>query len=1142
MKFLIIITILLTGISIISISEVAAQNDDLFVSAKNTQFNNTFAGPMVIEVRINDEDLLPTNQTLSSPIVLIANKTLDMVQAQNGNWYGYFADRKMAEIADSTTSIDGKGLDFGGICTSKEARISIFNTPNSNFFKDVTGVATSDPSCGKDFDKNNINVLRDAKKVNDKLDNIGQANLASTSAWPFIQLFDFNQEVPIVVQYNKIENNKIKSQNVTLNFNVPSPEKINLILEGTAIYVPGSDVLLTVENLQLNIDPTDEDTWTWETVAPGGLFYGLFDNQGKLTTHYDSMALDILPSLSSLMFEKNQGLLLNPCDNDFPPVVNFTDNTFQKIPRGEDIVCLQSGDKPFPKGPQLITFRESQENSGIFQNFNENQNSNFVISSNAERGSAEWLEYNEKWHGILILDYSMKWNQTEYTRNDTATLIVDNPFMNKNPTSIDAIDVLVHSRNYTDGINLMVYETEKNSGNFTGEIKLNSCVKSSFPNELCVNEEDRIHANYNYTSPDDSIISNHAKSTISSFKGKCEEKEFNNFIIHCPKESDYYFAAIAQIEERLEAIDFSPSKYEIKFAPIPKDPENFFKLTQFISINIENRKEYDKIFTNPLNFTDNFNPIKGTHFNVTKTSLSFLCRDNNSTDCTVNADLKFNIDNAIGNHIFRESFFHNVTLNGSTHTGVYTSLKSNQTKPISIEEVQGDDASSNLKRIEYLPNSKIPIALIVGTDPAPNPDDKSCLPDCLFLNGFSYGFGSGKSFGYDFTPDGGDKLSADVSFAFGFGIGLRIPINVTVTPELSNNPNSASSVQNLSFTVNTANITEAEYETLGLPNYQHFEGQEFAVYLGPELEFKGGGEEGLFYEYEKGLPLPESYDFKPPLGDEGKEQFTDFDYSLSEILPALEIAKIAISADVYAGFNGYLEGNQITMNVTQSNNTAKPPIIFEQNNQTRTVSCPVSYSNFTIGDLIYNSTLNFTPKIGGEVYFLGFTIISKEIELGNIAFSNIPIGHHSGTNSSYPVNLISDDNTLNFQNVTVDENQVEFAIKGGNLTNTPYVNATSLIIGIDAWDDGQLIICLPRELIDAKIGVDDDFFVYVDDKEVDFNEISTSTDRTLTISFPAGAGEIVVVPEFGAIATIIFGVAITSIIAITFRSGIVNRF
>ena len=124
------------------------------------------------------------------------------------------------------------------------------------------------------------------------------------------------------------------------------------------------------------------------------------------------------------------------------------------------------------------------------------------------------------------------------------------------------------------------------------------------------------------------------------------------------------------------------------------------------------------------------------------------------------------------------------------------------------------------------------------------------------------------------------------------------------------------------------------------------------------------------------------------------------------------------------------------------------------------------------------------------------------------------------------------------------EFEVGYTITGGKLISiTPDVNANSLIIAIDAINDGLLTITLPRELIDATLdGKDDVFFVLVDGEEVTATETkTTSTDRTLEIPFYAGAEEIEiigtkVVPEFGAIAALILAVAIISIIAVSAKS------
>ena len=120
---------------------------------------------------------------------------------------------------------------------------------------------------------------------------------------------------------------------------------------------------------------------------------------------------------------------------------------------------------------------------------------------------------------------------------------------------------------------------------------------------------------------------------------------------------------------------------------------------------------------------------------------------------------------------------------------------------------------------------------------------------------------------------------------------------------------------------------------------------------------------------------------------------------------------------------------------------------------------------------------------------------------------------------------------------------VGYEITGGKLLGiSPDVEANSLIISIDATENGSLTLTIPRSVLDATInGGDDDFFVLIDGEEVDFDETTSSTDRTLTIAFPAGAEEIeiigtFVVPEFGTIAVMILSIAIISIIAISAKS------
>ena len=128
---------------------------------------------------------------------------------------------------------------------------------------------------------------------------------------------------------------------------------------------------------------------------------------------------------------------------------------------------------------------------------------------------------------------------------------------------------------------------------------------------------------------------------------------------------------------------------------------------------------------------------------------------------------------------------------------------------------------------------------------------------------------------------------------------------------------------------------------------------------------------------------------------------------------------------------------------------------------------------------------------------------------------------------------------------------VSYEITNAKLINViPDMDAVSLLVYIEAIEDGSITLTIPRSVLDATINDgDDDFFVLVDGEEVDFEEITTSTDRTLTIEFQAGSEQIeiigtFVIPEFGTIAAMILAVAIISIVAISAKSrlGISSRY
>jgi len=192
-------------------------------------------------------------------------------------------------------------------------------------------------------------------------------------------------------------------------------------------------------------------------------------------------------------------------------------------------------------------------------------------------------------------------------------------------------------------------------------------------------------------------------------------------------------------------------------------------------------------------------------------------------------------------------------------------------------------------------------------------------------------------------------------------------------------------------------------------------------------------------------------------------------------------------------------------------------------------------------------------KLGGKLMKEeGTYTIKVTQDENNQVTTSFEFGGVSSSNELEELNIIIDSPITATVTVQDSTDLISYEITNGKIINIMTdMDAKSLLIDIEAWDDGSITLTIPRSVLDAKIndGDDDEFFVLVDGEEVDFEEITTSTDRTLTIEFSAGSEQIeiigtFVIPEFGTIAAMILAVAIISIIAISAKSrlSIVPRY
>jgi hypothetical protein len=383
-----LVVLLLISITPI-LSAYAASNPNLFVSAENTQFGNRFSGSMVVEVVIRDPNIRDTDEGKGEPDVTINGKTLRMVQATDGNWYAYFANVDKAKAADSTVGLAGKGLDFGVFCSrntpSSVVGISLsetdgFSIPHSSgltggsftngnsSFLDCAGSPTSSSSLN--------NVVRHAKSINTNSNVLsGQIGL-DQDAWPLIQLFSFDD---ITIQYNAGGN----PQSISLAYD--DSQNISMTIDRD-MYPQNSEVFLTVNDFQLNQDPTDEDSWTFGTDA-GSTFYQAFDSNGANSANGGAGLVNLISYLSSLGFNDNGKLFLN-----LGNIMKLTSNAEQPS------TSVSNGVTTFSK---IVTLVEDGPNSGLFDNSDDNDDSVVKILSDAPRGQTGNIEYNQNSVSVL---------------------------------------------------------------------------------------------------------------------------------------------------------------------------------------------------------------------------------------------------------------------------------------------------------------------------------------------------------------------------------------------------------------------------------------------------------------------------------------------------------------------------------------------------------------------------------------------------------------------------------------------------------------------------------------------------------------------------------------------------------------------
>ena len=436
-----------------------AANANLFVSAENSQFDNYMSGPQVIEVVVIDSDINETDEANGEPDVTVNGKILRMIQAIDGNWYGYFADQEQASIADETTTSPGVGLDFGSVCIDGDLADAEGFIGDVDPFDlgDSDGVAIGATACdGTGVNPDLQNVLREAKDLNEESTTTSGTNPpdvnTTAEVWPFIQLYELNPTGNVVVQYNKGGG----VQTTTLTFDT-AQDFAGIELDRPT-YGANQEVSVTITDLWLNIDPTDEDSWTFAAnqgdAAARGTYYQVFDENGQQEGDFvDTDTFRLTANvLDDLMCDDNCILFINPNQQNGVDQITLQTNDDSAIEATvgtsdpQVIGDFQTAGGNLA-GAYPVTVTEQGPNSGVFSTSDEGDTSALITvnSDNFIRGQSATIDYNDDPLSILtgfttgsidIQPIDDEWNSGE-----EIPVVVDDNDLNQNSRADEDLDL-----------------------------------------------------------------------------------------------------------------------------------------------------------------------------------------------------------------------------------------------------------------------------------------------------------------------------------------------------------------------------------------------------------------------------------------------------------------------------------------------------------------------------------------------------------------------------------------------------------------------------------------------------------------------------------------------------------------------------
>ncbi|NDF36076.1 MAG: hypothetical protein EB154_09605, partial [Nitrosopumilaceae archaeon] len=190
---------------------------------------------------------------------------------------------------------------------------------------------------------------------------------------------------------------------------------------------------------QLNIDPTDEDSWTFGTTPSNAtVYYGVFTEDGALAAS-NGISSALTGNRTNLMFEDN-GLMKVNLAAQSSTVLAIQDNADTVLSaRG----TVDAGKQTISNQPVTIT--ETAPNVGVFGTYDESDKSVLKTTSDAARGKSATIDYNDKAQSITIgfgfASVDIKPTDAEWNSGEEIPVTVTDSDANKNSRADEDLDL-----------------------------------------------------------------------------------------------------------------------------------------------------------------------------------------------------------------------------------------------------------------------------------------------------------------------------------------------------------------------------------------------------------------------------------------------------------------------------------------------------------------------------------------------------------------------------------------------------------------------------------------------------------------------------------------------------------------------------